>query len=271
MLRERLIVVIVMLPVLIAVMVLGGYVYAGVIAVAMGLAAWEFWRMFQKGGYYPSAVIMIGGTVLLTLRSLLGFLDLELMLTALVLIAMTVHLVDYERGRNTAAIGFCITVGGVLYWGVLGGYLIQLRELPQGMWWLLVVLPSVWATDLGGYIAGHSFGKHRFTTRLSPKKTWEGYVGGIVLGVLVTGLLAVLWHPHAEEITLVKGLILGGVISVIVPLGDLGASMFKRLFDLKDSSHLIPGHGGVIDRIDTWVWAAALSYYLVQFLIPLSI
>ncbi len=270
MLRERLIVVIVMLPVLVAVMVLGGYVYAAVIALALGLAAWEFWRMFTKGGHSPSAVVMIGGTVILSVRSLLTFVDFEFLLSILVLIAMTVHLIEYERGKNSAAIGFCITLAGMLYWGFIGGYLIQLRELPQGLWWLLVVLPTAWATDLGGYIAGHLFGKHRFTERLSPKKTWEGYVGGVLLGVLAAGLFALLWHPRAEEITLVKGLILGAAISLLIPLGDLGASMFKRVFNFKDSSNLIPGHGGIIDRIDTWVWAAFIGYHLIQFLIPIS-
>jgi len=130
----------------------------------------------------------------------------------------------------------------------------------------MLTLPAVWASDSGGYLIGRTFGQHFMTPRLSPKKTWEGFAGGIVFSLLLTAALGALWHIKAEQVTWQSGLFLGAIIAVLVPLGDFTGSLFKRFFSLKDSSKLIPGHGGVIDRIDTWVWAAVLGYYFVIFL-----
>ena len=78
-------------------------------------------------------------------------------------------------------------------------------------------------------------------------------------------LLASLWHLRAPEITLIRGLILGIVMAAVTPLGDFGESMLKRGFGVKDTSHVLPGHGGIMDRIDTWLWAAAIGYYLILY------
>jgi phosphatidate cytidylyltransferase len=263
MLRTRLIVVIILLPIFIFLVGVGGVVYTGFISLVIGAAAWEFWRMFKKGGYFPSAVGTIGGAVLLILRNYFDFISFELVLTILVMVIMTMQLLAYDRGRKEAVVGFCVSIAGMLYWGLMGGYLIKIRMLPDGFWWFMLVLPATWAADLGGYFGGHWFGKHPMTRRLSPRKTWEGYIGGIILSLVSTALLGLLWHQQAQAITWQIGLILGGLISILSPLGDLGASMFKRLFNLKDASKLIPGHGGVMDRIDSWVWAAALGYIFI--------
>lgn len=266
MLRERLQVSILLVPAIVGVVALGGWIYALVISVVLGVAAWEFWRMFQQGGYYPSKIILIGGTVLLGLGIFFSQSNSGFLISLIILCAMTAHVIDYERGRDNAAVDFCITMGGFLYIGWLGSHLISLRNLPDGLWWLLVVLPATWFSDLGGYVIGRWIGRHKFSPRSSPKKTWEGYFGGIVFGLLGTGLLGALWHLRAPDITFLNGLILGGVMAVVTPLGDLGESIFKRQFNLKDSSSLLPGHGGVWDRIDTWLWSAAIGYYLIQWL-----
>ena len=267
MFRKRLIVSIFMVPIVIGVAVMGDIVFTLAITLVMGLAAWEFWRMFKNGGYAPSAVLLIGGTVVLTIRNAIPSLSLEFMLTLLVLITMSFHVLAFEQGKKSAALDFCITFGGILYLGLLGGYLVMLRDLPDGFWWLLVVLPAAWFADLGGYFLGRRFGKHPLAPRLSPKKTWEGYFGGILLGVLGTGLMGALWHMRVPQITFSSGFIIGGLLSLILPLGDLGESLFKRQFEIKDSSNIIPGHGGVLDRIDTWIWAAAIGYYIVRYIV----
>jgi phosphatidate cytidylyltransferase len=267
MLKTRLIVIIVMVPILVLFAALGGLPYAAMITLMCALAAWEFWRMFQRGGYAPSAVLTIGGAVLFCVQAYFDVIPLQAVLVLLILISALVQLLKYERdGQDNAALGFCVTLAGSLYWGFLGAYLIHLRMLPDGLWWLLLVLPAVWASDAGAYLVGSRFGKHFMSKRISPRKTWEGYFGGIAVALLVSAALGALWHQKAEAVTWLNGLLLGGMISIIVPLGDFTASMFKRFFSLKDSSRLIPGHGGVIDRIDTWVWAAVLGYYFAVFL-----
>lgn len=270
MLKTRLIVIIIMIPALIWIAALGGLPYGVFITLVCGLAAWEFWRMFFRGGYAPSAVLTIGGAVVFCLNAYFQWNALQEILTVLMMLAALLQLIKYEgdgkTGTSNAVVGFCVTLAGSLYWGILGSYLIHLRNLPDGLWWLLLALPAVWASDAGGYLIGSRFGKHHMNARISPKKTWEGYFGGLLFSLLVTALLGALWHLRVETVTWQDGLLMSALIAVIAPVGDLTASMFKRYFSLKDSSHLIPGHGGVIDRIDTWIWAAAIGYYFVVFI-----
>jgi phosphatidate cytidylyltransferase len=160
-----------------------------------------------------------------------------------------------------------------MYIGFLGAYLVSLRNLPEGLWWVLLALPAVWLADSGAYFVGRAYGKHKMSKRLSPKKSWEGYFGGIVVGTLGSVLLALLWQylaglwPQSLEsanlITLLNAAILGLILSTLTTLGDLGESMIKRQFGAKDSSNLLPGHGGVFDRIDSWLWAGIISYFVV--------
>ncbi len=267
MLVERLLVTIVLIPFGVGVIALGGPAYALVVTLIIGLAAWEYWRMFSAGGSAPSAVLAIGGAGLLVVsRAVLGFTFSDLLLVVLILAAMAFHLVQFERGRLNAGTDFGITLGGAFYLGWIGAYLISIRDLPAGQWWLLLALPAVWLCDSGAMLIGRRFGKHKLAPRLSPKKTWEGYFGGILFGTLGAALLAVLWHLMAPAVTPARGALLGLVLSILTPLGDLGESMFKRQAGLKDSSNLIPGHGGVFDRIDSWLWAGVIGYYLVTWL-----
>jgi phosphatidate cytidylyltransferase len=178
--------------------------------------------------------------------------------------------VEYERGQDQASTDFSVTLAGGFYLGWIGAYLISLRNLPEGVWWVLTVLPAVWLADSGAYLVGSRFGRHKMTARLSPKKSWEGYIGGILVATLVTPLLCLLWKVWAgpaTSVTPLSGAILGLVLGVFTVLGDLGESMIKRQVGKKDSGSLLPGHGGVFDRIDSWLWAGVIGYYLVVWLI----
>jgi phosphatidate cytidylyltransferase len=179
---------------------------------------------------------------------------------------MAFQVVAQQRGSQTSASDFGMVLSSVLYLGWLGAYFISLRSLPDGQWWVLVVLPAVWVADAGAYIIGRRFGKRLLCSRVSPKKTWEGYLGGVAAAVLLTPLLAALWHLRAPAVTPLHGLQIGLVMAVLTPLGDLGESMLKRQFGVKDSGKLLPGHGGIMDRVDSWIWAVTLGYYLVLWL-----
>jgi phosphatidate cytidylyltransferase len=185
-------------------------------------------------------------------------------LTLVVLVAITWHLVQYEKGRREAGLEFTITVAGVLYLGWIGAYLVELRHLPDGLWWFFLVLPSVWLADSFAYFVGVRFGKHLLSPRLSPKKTWEGYWGGVFFGTLGTmGIGLLMTSLGGPIIPWWKGLILGAVLSSLTTLGDLGESMLKRYAGVKDSGTILPGHGGALDRIDSWLWGGALGYQLI--------
>jgi phosphatidate cytidylyltransferase len=245
-------------------MILGGLFYFALITLLLGIATWEYGRIFHTAGYSTSTPLLVGSVVLLVVTR--GYFPslAPACFTLLILIAMTWHLFDYEKGRNLAAGDFLVTVGGIVYIGWIGAYLIDIRNLPNGIWWLALVLPAAWLADTGAFFVGKRFGKHQLTLRLSPKKTWEGFWGGVIFGTVGTAGLAVLWSSlGGPAITWLQGAALGAALSILSTLGDLGESMFKRQAGVKDSSQIIPGHGGVLDRMDSWLWAGALGYLII--------
>jgi len=240
------------------------------VAVFMCLAAWEYSNLFRLGGLQPATVLVVVGTLLLLIgRNLTGFESAAWMISLIVLLAMTFHLIAYERGRDQAGTDFAVTLAGMFYIGWFGAYFISLRNLPEGKWWILVVLPAVWFADTGAYFIGKRFGKHLLCPRLSPKKTWEGYLGGILVGVPLTALFTALWRVGAgpaSAVTIGRGALIGLMMGIFPTLGDLGESMIKRQMGVKDSGNLLPGHGGAFDRVDSWLWAVVIGYYLIVWL-----
>jgi phosphatidate cytidylyltransferase len=266
MLRQRVLVTLVLLPIGLVFIFLGGYPFLAFITLVLGLAAWEYAKLFKSGGFEPAGLLVVLGTVAITLgRGMDGFASADWLVGSCVLISMLFHMIAYERGRNQAGTDFAITLSGILYVGWLGAYLISLRNLPYGEWWFMTAMPSIWAADSGAFFIGRQFGRRKLSPRLSPKKTWEGYLAGIVTGVLIGALFAYFWSLRVPDsgITPIRGAILGLVMSVFTTLGDLGESMIKRQVGVKDSSNLLPGHGGAFDRIDSWIWGGILSYYVI--------
>jgi phosphatidate cytidylyltransferase len=267
MFRQRVLVTLVLLPIGLILIYYGGIPFMLFIALLLGIAAWEYSKLFNIGDYRPSGLITILGTVAIIIgRGLTSFRTAHWILGWFILVSLVYHLIAYEKGRDQSGTDFAITISGVLYLGWIGAYFLSLRDMSDGMWWFMIALPSVWAADTGAYFFGSRFGNHKLTPRLSPKKTWEGYVAGVVTGPLIGLAFAALARTQVQPdsgITLLRGLILGLILAVLTPLGDLGASMFKRQFGVKDSSNLLPGHGGAFDRVDTWTWAAMISYYII--------
>lgn len=270
MLGKRALVAAVLLPMGLAAIWAGGWYLTALVAIFMGLAAWEYVSLFRLGGLHPARLLVVGGTLLLVLgRMINGFDSAPWIITLLILLGMTYHLVSYERGRDQAGTDFSVSIAGILYIGWLGAYFISLRGLPEGMWWVLVVLAGVMFADSGAYFIGKGFGQHLLSPRLSPKKTWEGYFGGIIVGLILTTLLAYLIRLSVgtdSSITPLRGALVGLVMGVVPTLGDLGESLIKRQMGVKDSGSILPGHGGAFDRIDSWLWAVAIGYYLVIWL-----
>jgi phosphatidate cytidylyltransferase len=270
MLRQRVLVTLVLLPVGLWIFALGGWVYAAAMALVLALAAREYGGLFRRGGLRPSQFLLVAGAAALVLaRQAWGFDHSPDLLAALALAAMTWHLVDFERGASHSGTDFAVTLGGVTYLGLVGAYLVSLRNLPDGLWWLLISLPAVWIGDSAAYFIGRAYGRHKMAPRLSPKKSWEGYAAGIVGAALAGAGLAALYRVgfhQAPSVTVAAGLVLGLVLGIVTPLGDVGISMMKREMQVKDTGTLLPGHGGVLDRIDSWLWAGVLGYYLALFL-----
>ncbi len=271
--RTRVLVSVLLLPVLLGFVYLGGWAYGLVIAGLVIQASLEYAGLFQAAGLRPSGWLIAAGGAILALSRAWAAFDLAPLAVSLITLAvMAWYLVEFERGNPHAATDFAVSLAGVFYLGWLGAYLISLRGLPDGLWWTLTVLTGVWAADSFAYLVGSRIGRHKMTPRLSPKKSWEGYLGGIVLGAPVTALLALVWQTLAAAlgsgaigVTPLRALWVGLAMAVFPTLGDLGESMIKRQVGVKDSGHLLPGHGGIFDRIDSWLWGAVIGYYLIVY------
>jgi len=158
------------------------------------------------------------------------------------------------------------SVFGVLFIGWNLSHLILLRLLPAGPWYVLFLCAVVWVGDSAAMYVGKSLGRHKMAPAISPGKTWEGSVGGIIGGVL-TAIVSAGLLPH---LVLWQCVMLGLCISLAAQMSDLGESMLKRYAGVKDSSRLIPGHGGILDRIDSLLFAAPTLVYALYALLPVS-
>jgi len=276
MLRQRLIVSLLLLPPGIATIFLGGVWYFGLLLIFFLLAAYEYSQMMQKGGHRPALPLIVGGVFLLSLTQSASALwpDLEPRaglisggaLAALLVAATTWHLVDFERGAPASGTDWAVTIAGAVYLGWMGGYLMQLRALSDGLSWTMVVLPAIWLSDSGAYTVGKRIGRHYMTPRLSPKKTWEGFIGGVIWGVLSGGFFG--WAGSFRTgpdsaVGIWSGMMVGLVVSLAGVLGDLGISMLKRQAGIKDTSHVLGAHGGLLDRIDSWIIAVPVAYFII--------
>jgi phosphatidate cytidylyltransferase len=132
--------------------------------------------------------------------------------------------------------------------------------LPNGLWWVLVALFGVWGSDTGAFFTGRFIGRHRLAPTISPGKTWEGVFGGLVLGtiavVLFSAPLGIPWY---------LAIVLGILVTIASVLGDLAESLIKRQAHVKDSGQLFPGHGGMLDRIDSLLFAVIVVYFFSLF------
>lgn len=168
-----------------------------------------------------------------------------------------------NQGSPRTAERVGLTVLGTFYIGTFGSFVGMIRAEPQGIYWVLTLLGMTWLNDTAAYFVGHRFGRRRLATRLSPGKTVEGFLGGFA-GSLAGFLL--FWFLFDRPIALPWGLLLVLAAGIVGPLGDLSESLIKRSFEVKDSGNMIPGHGGMLDRIDALLFTAPVVYAFAAWL-----
>lgn len=255
MLRDRVLSAIVLIPPILLLAYWGGIWFLGLIVLVGVLAGWEFYALVRRSDVVPLrwlGLAMIAACVAAAYWP--GSPYLAPVLTIFVVVSLVLTLFRHDAQPVTA---WAWTVAGALYLGILLNHFVALRNLPQGLAWLAVAVLLTWTNDSAAYFVGRAIGRHKFWPRHSPKKTWEGVVGGLVGAVLLGALLGVLWLGLPWW----NGALLGAVISATGPLGDLVESMVKRQFGAKDSGNLIPGHGGAWDRIDSLLFIVPTVYY----------
>jgi len=163
--------------------------------------------------------------------------------------------------KNHNILGPCFTLVGVVYIGYFILHIALIERVVPVLAWLPIVIATM--ADTGGFFGGLYFGKHKLCPELSPKKTVEGCIGGIILGTVASIIFGLLFYKGH----FVDCLVMGIIGSVLAELGDLSASAFKRKMGIKDYSNLIPGHGGILDRLDSFTFVAPFVFYYVTLLI----
>lgn len=250
----------------------GEWIFSIFLIGILTISSWEYHQMFIKHQYSPSIfLLMLSPTALCLAQTLFSISSVLAVFITFFIATILFSIVQYERGDKKAVINFAFTISGISFIALLGSFLIALRNMPNGLAWTFLTIPAISAGDIGAYFIGCAFGKHKITPIVSPNKSWEGFIGGTLCTILYSLTYGYLIHPHVPEISVINSMVIGLLLGLTSPISDLFESMIKRFLGEKDSSNLIPGHGGVFDRIDTWLIGGAASYYLVILTLQLGI
>jgi phosphatidate cytidylyltransferase len=273
--RERATSAAILVPVLLVVLALGGVVLAAAVALVVALAGRETFALLKGAGQrtLPALGTALALAVVLdaAFPKVLEGSGLLLVAVGIVLIAVAAF---FEPDPRDGLATWMATVFGALYVSLLS-FIVRLGHaapivpadaplaaLGAERGWILLLLLAVWSYDTGAFLFGKQFGRAKFLTHISPSKTYAGLIGGIVATTVVVAL--VLWGLGQTPL---HAIVLGPLIALVAQAGDLAESMLKRASGAKDSGTLIPGHGGMLDRVDSFLFAAPIvTLYVVAFL-----
>ena len=270
---------VIMIPIVLVLVWFGGWVaFAGAV-LAMMISMSELHYMIRHAGHHrPLIVISVCLSLLFPVAAMIPeqrLLILEIGLSVAVLAAFPVLFLRQQL--EGTIIDWSLTLAIAIYLGWPVSCLLLLRgndpatiqflpafalHLPRGSWWLLTALLGVWGFDAAAFFSGRYLGRHKLAPHISPGKTWEGVAGGLVLAVLSTLVCTVLPLGIPWYLAIVMGLLIGGA----AVLGDLAESLIKRQFHVKDSGQIMPGHGGMLDRIDSLLFAVIVVFLFAQFI-----
>lgn len=265
MLGKRIISAAVMIPIALVAVYLGGPCFFALILLVGMLAAYEYLRMMRQKGFAPSYVLGLALAALLVADA--QWPGLGLLFWGLTFIPVGWLIVEVFRGNRPGALtDWALGLAGPAYIGLCLSHFVRLRAMDGGLEWLLLALLGTWICDSGAYFVGHGLGRHPFFPKVSPKKTLEGAIGGLVSGVAAVVLLGY----YIFGLGVGWGLLLGLFVVFAATFGDLAESVIKRQVGVKDSSNLIPGHGGMLDRIDSLLLAVPVVYYFASAIMILA-
>lgn len=272
MLKKRIITSLWFVPLLIIVVWFGGEAGFTALMVVFGvLAALEFYRMVAISKVPPFTYFGLIWTALFILSrnsELLARLEphfnpglvTPLLLTSAVVLPLIGLLSRRQKEEAFTTWGW--TIAGILYVGWLLSYLVALRGLDGGRNWVFLALFTTWASDTAAFFIGRKLGGHKLAPNISPGKTWEGTMGGIV-GAIIMSILFFTPTPFRLPLVYWQAIGLSILVSIFGQVGDLVESLLKRNMGVKDSGTLLPGHGGILDRMDSIIFAGIVVYYYV--------
>jgi phosphatidate cytidylyltransferase len=238
--------------------------FTALVVAAVGVGQYEFYRMAQARGSRPLIVlgIILGALIVLgfhhPLLPVMG--GSSFPVAAAVLLIMIARLFS-PRPVDGAVEDVAATFLGVFYVAMLFAFQVAIRTGDDGKQWLVFLYFIIWASDIGAYSIGIPFGKHRLYEKVSPKKSIEGLLGALVAAAAMALLCRVWFMP---PIGAGEAIAIALMLGVVGTVGDLTESLFKRSAGVKDSGGFIPGHGGILDRMDSMLFAAPVLYYYLR-------
>jgi phosphatidate cytidylyltransferase len=260
MLRARILSAIILVPLIVLLVYLGGLPWLATMLV-MGILAWlEMGRLLHRETYAADRLLGLGFIVAMLVAAYVntaGWVQIDLfapLMAALILLSLILALYD-RCDRPTER--WAMNLASTIYIGFLLSNFVTLRGLPDGLYWVIIGFAITWMYDAAAFFTGSALGRHKLWPRISPKKSWEGLIGGTVVAILTAVVLGVLLLGLSPWL----GLLLGALVTAVAPFGDLSISLFKRAANAKDTGQLIPGHGGALDRLDSLFFTFAVVTY----------
>ncbi len=275
---ERILSAVVLLPIVAFIVWWGEPLVSATVILLAVAALYELFTLFRGGGYNPRRSAGFLSVVLFVLAARVRASVPTLDWTGFALVTSIIASLSVElprHNREHSLLHWSLTLSGATYIGWTLAHFVLLRDiqhplapnallrplrLDAGAAWIVVVLAITFLSDTGAYFTGRAFGRHRMAPYISPKKSWEGMIGG-VLAAIITGML--LTPVLGLPISMWAGAFLGIAGSLAGVAGDLAESLIKRQVDIKDSGKIIPGHGGILDRIDSLLFTAPVLYYMI--------
>lgn len=235
------------------------WVVVGFIAVAMTIAMLELSTALRAADLRPPTAIVIGGGIgMLVGAYVAGAAGQLAALVVTVLGIVLWALTDRDDGRPLRSAGGALLIA--LWVGLLASFIGLLLRRDSGQWYLVLTVALTAASDIAAYAAGSQFGRHKLAPAISPGKTWEGVIGSVV----VTSLVAAALTPLViTELTIARAAVFGAVVAVVATIGDLSESMVKRSLGVKDLGSWMPGHGGMMDRVDAMLFTFPVAHLVL--------
>ncbi|MEA1960030.1 MAG: phosphatidate cytidylyltransferase [Bacillota bacterium] len=260
MLKTRIVTAVIGIPLLLGVLYLG-QPYWNILFGIMGVVGLnEYLKMLKNHDIHPIEIPSYLLLLILLFRQQLGSVSLYLLLAFILMIVFLV--IQYPR-INIA--DFAFSLMGTVYIGYLLGFAILMADFEKSFSYILLCFLLTWSTDVGGYLFGKLWGKRKMTAQLSPNKTWEGSMGGIILTIITALVFSYFYEMGTSNLAYV--LILAFLVSAVAQFGDLFISAIKRFCGVKDAGHIIPGHGGVLDRFDSFILVVPVLYSFIRFML----
>jgi phosphatidate cytidylyltransferase len=259
MLRYRILTAVVGLPLLIAIIWFGEPWFTLLIAVMATLGTWEFYRMASQLKIQPITYLGMAWVLLIVLSPHCPHAaTMPFLITSAIVVSLIWLL--FRSPRERAFTNWAWTMAGILYIGWMLSYWVELRSLEAGKELVFWAMFTTFASDTSAFFIGKAWGKHALAPSISSGKTWEGAIGGLLASIIASLILRTIFPlPFSYwQIAL-----LGCIISLFAQLGDLTESLLKRNTGVKDAGKLIPGHGGILDRIDSLIFTGVIVYYCV--------